>query len=290
MSRRLAASRRVNKIRISHTPWTKSSRRRSKSYQAGAAVWHVHARDDDGLPSKNPVVMKEMIDRVRDRCPDVITSVIPYVDYNLPGVDQIRRCVDYMVEAGPHYMETAVLLTTTGSFSEKFTYTVTAPLLRDIVTYLDKRRIKPEFQGHSYQALRDTYDWILAQDLASKPPLVNLMAGFHGYSHASPIGPDPWGYVYLIEFFRALSRPAAFREFAPVAATGSRSRPWQFFSATTWFGSEWKTPSICIPIRTRRSDAPPTWSKRSRLLPVRSGARSRRQMRREKSWVCRRSK
>ena len=51
------------------------------AYRAGAAVWHVHAREKNGLPSKDPYVMIETIDRVRDKCPDVITSVIPYVDY-----------------------------------------------------------------------------------------------------------------------------------------------------------------------------------------------------------------
>ena len=169
-----------------------------ESYRAGAAVWHVHARDDDGMPSKDPAVMRETIDRVRAECPDIVTSVIPYVDYNAPGVSQVSRCVDYMVKAGPHYMETAVLICTTGSFSEKFTYTVTSSILTDIVNYLEERGVKPEFQGHSYQALKDTYDWILARDLASAPALLNVMLGFHGYSHASPVGPDPWNYIYLM--------------------------------------------------------------------------------------------
>ena len=71
------------------------------AYKAGAAVWHVHAREKDGLPSKDPYVLKETISRVLDKCPDMVTSVIPYVDYNESGLGIIKRCVDVLTDAGP---------------------------------------------------------------------------------------------------------------------------------------------------------------------------------------------
>ena len=37
-----------------------------EAYKAGACVWHAHARDPNGLPSKDPAVMKETIARVLD--------------------------------------------------------------------------------------------------------------------------------------------------------------------------------------------------------------------------------
>src|SRR3989304_3625178 len=42
--------------------------------KAGASVWHAHAREENGLPSKDPKVMKETIARVLDKCPDMVTS------------------------------------------------------------------------------------------------------------------------------------------------------------------------------------------------------------------------
>src|SRR3569832_31344 len=48
-----------------------------EAYKAGATVWHVHARERDGLPSKDPYVVRETIDRVLDKCPDIVTSVLP---------------------------------------------------------------------------------------------------------------------------------------------------------------------------------------------------------------------
>ena len=168
------------------------------AYRAGAAVWHVHAREKNGLPSKDPYVMIETIDRVRDKCPDVITSVIPYVDYAEVGLGTMKRCIDVMTAAGPHYMETAVLLIQTMAFSEKFTYSVTESVLKEQVKYLEEHRVRPEFQGHSYGGLKDVMDWLLATGIAKQPPLMNIMLGFHGFSHASPLGPDPWNYIYLM--------------------------------------------------------------------------------------------
>jgi 3-keto-5-aminohexanoate cleavage enzyme len=174
------------------------------SYRAGASVWHVHTRDKDGYPSKDPKVFKETIDRVLERCPDIITSVIPYANFDSQGVEQIKPIVDYLVEAGPQYMRTAVLFITTTAYSDKFAYIVTQPILSGIVRYLDERGIKGEFQGHSYSAIKDVCDWIVQPGIARKPHLFNEMAGFHGFSHASPIAPDPWSYVYLMTMQQTL--------------------------------------------------------------------------------------
>jgi 3-keto-5-aminohexanoate cleavage enzyme len=168
------------------------------SYRAGASLWHVHARAEDGLPTKDPKIFKETIDRVFDKCPDIVTSVIPYADYGSQGVDQIKPMVDYLTGAGPQYMRSAPLFITTVSFSQKFAYIVTKELLTSVVKYLDEHNVKAEFQGINYSGLKDVYDWIMEPGIAGKPYVFNLMAGFHGFNHLSPCSPDPWNYVYLM--------------------------------------------------------------------------------------------
>jgi 3-keto-5-aminohexanoate cleavage enzyme len=175
-----------------------------EAYKAGAAVWHVHAREKSGLPSKDPHVMKETIDRVLDKCPDMITSVIPYVDYSEVGLGTMKRCIDVLAGAGPQYMQTAVLLIQTMAFSEKFTYSVTQKVLTEQVQYLEQHNVRPEFQGHSYSGIKDVIDWLVATGITRPKPLVNVMMGFHGFSHASPLEPDPWNYVYLMTMQQSL--------------------------------------------------------------------------------------
>ena len=176
-----------------------------EAHKAGAAVWHVHAREKNGLPSKDPHVLKETIARVLDQCPDMVTSVIPYVDYNEQGLGLIKRCVDVLTEAGPEYMQSAVLLIQTTGFSEKFTYSITQKTLTDQVKYLEEHGVRPEYQATSYQGIKDVLDWLVEAGIAKQPPLMNIMMGFHGYSHGSPLGPDPWNYIYMMTLQQTLA-------------------------------------------------------------------------------------
>jgi len=177
-----------------------------EAHKAGAAVWHVHARDKDGTPSKDPLVVKETIARVLDKCPDIVTSVIPYADYGTgQGLDLVKRTVDVLTEAGPEYMQSAVLLIQTMAFSEKFTYVITQKTLTDQVQYLEDHGVRPEYQATSYQGIKDVLDWLVAKGIAKDPPLMNIMMGFHGFCHGSPLSPDPWNYVYLMTMQQTLA-------------------------------------------------------------------------------------
>jgi 3-keto-5-aminohexanoate cleavage enzyme len=183
-----------------------------EAYKAGAAVWHVHARDHDGTASKDPEVLKETIARVLDKCPDIITSVIPYADYGTGyGAELVKRTVDTLKKAGPEYMQSAVLLVQTTAFSEKWAFIITEKTLGDQVRYLEAAGVRPEFQATSYQAVKDVRDWLVDKGVVKDPPLMNIMMGFHGFSHGSPLGPDPWNYVYMMTMQQTL---------APNAVTG----------------------------------------------------------------------
>lgn len=46
-----------------------------RCYELGASIVHVHARDAEGRPTWRPEVYAEIVQRVRDRCPDVIVCV-----------------------------------------------------------------------------------------------------------------------------------------------------------------------------------------------------------------------
>jgi 3-keto-5-aminohexanoate cleavage enzyme len=33
---------------------------------------------------------------------------------------------------------------------------------------------------------------------------MNIMCGFHGFNHATPVGPDPWNYVNVMSLYQTL--------------------------------------------------------------------------------------
>ena len=97
-----------------------------------------------------------------------------------------------------------LLIQTTG-FSEKFTYIITEKTLSEQVKYLEDHGVRPEFQGTSYQGIKDVLDWLVDKGIAKDPPLMNIMMGFHGFCHGSPLGPDPWNYIYMMTMQQTLA-------------------------------------------------------------------------------------
>jgi uncharacterized protein (DUF849 family) len=238
-----------------------------EAYKAGAAVWHVHARDTDGTPSKDPHVLKETIARVLEKCPDIVTSVVPYADYDQQGVDLLKRTVDVLTHAGPEFFQSAVLLIQTTGFSEKFTYIITEKTLSEQVRYLEDHGVRPEYQATSYQGIKDVLDWLVSKGIAKDPPLMNIMMGFHGFSHGAPLGPDPWNYIYMMTMQQNWRRKRS-KAFAPEAAIGCRSRRSQSCSGSIWCALGWRIPFICILTVMKRSRLPLRPSARSSPWPT----------------------
>jgi 3-keto-5-aminohexanoate cleavage enzyme len=194
--------------------------------KAGAAVWHVHAREADGFPSKDPKVVKETIERVFEKCPDIVTSVIAYADYSQQGVEQIKPTVDLLAAAGPRYMQTSPLVIRPSSISEKYTYVITEKLLQGVVRYLEDHGVHPEYQCDAYGPQRHIEDWMIGTGIAKNPPIFNLMAGFHGRGFASPAGPNPWKYVYVASILESMPKGAVLG----VCAGGRNWLPFTLFA------------------------------------------------------------
>jgi hypothetical protein len=117
-----------------------------EAYKAGASVWHVHPRENNGLPSIDPKVAKETIDRVLDVCSDIITSVITYSDFNAQGAGLLRPMVEYLTTAGPRYVQTCPIVIRPSSISDAYTTVVTRNSITGVVEYLQDHGIRPEFQ------------------------------------------------------------------------------------------------------------------------------------------------
>lgn len=176
------------------------------AYKAGAAVWHCHTREADGLPSKKPEVIKETIGRVLDACPDIITSVIAYADYSKQGADLLRPAVEVLAEAGPRYIQTCPIVIRPSSISDNYTNVVTQNLLTETVEYLQSRGIKPEFQCDAYFSQKNVEEWLIKTGIAKAPALMNMMAGFHGYTFSSPAGAEASGYTYVSTILESMPK------------------------------------------------------------------------------------
>lgn len=64
----------VTKAHNPYVPYTPSEMAEEayKAYCAGAAIIHLHVRNDDGSPTQSKARYKEVIKSIREKCPDVI--------------------------------------------------------------------------------------------------------------------------------------------------------------------------------------------------------------------------
>ena len=46
----------------------------AEAYEAGAAVAHIHARDEDGMPTADPATYAAIVEEIRSRCGIVIQA------------------------------------------------------------------------------------------------------------------------------------------------------------------------------------------------------------------------
>ena len=176
--------------------------------QAGAAVWHVHTREADGIPSREPAVVKETIERVFDKCPDIVTSVLTYTDFTKQGADHLKPCVEHLKEAGPRYIQTTPLNVQSIAKKGLYTRVITQKTFSNMIGYLESRNVRPEFQCDEYSGQRNVEEWLIKTGIVKAPPLLNLMAGFHGTSFASPAAGDPWKFAYVASILQSFPKSA----------------------------------------------------------------------------------
>jgi 3-keto-5-aminohexanoate cleavage enzyme len=175
------------------------------AYREGASVLHMHCRYENGIPCKDPLIIKDMIDEIIAECPDMVMSVNMHSDHTQQGPKMFAPIVEHLSAAGSRYIETGVVTPFSYTFHPERTIVMSKPIVQDIVLYLQEKGIKPEFQGHTYEAIRNVKDWLIETGiLKARPYLVNLVTGWHGWHHAGPGGPDPWGHLYLMTMLQML--------------------------------------------------------------------------------------
>jgi 3-keto-5-aminohexanoate cleavage enzyme len=150
---------------------------------AGAAIVHVHARDESGRPCGTRHKFEEILAAVRGTCPDVIVNLSTGGGTNLT-IEERVSCLDADPEMASLNMGT--LMRQTGpNAGEPF-----ANLTKDIEAWAAKMkamRIKPEMECYSQSMYRDVRN-LIAKELVEPPYYVNFVLGMmhQGAVEASP--------------------------------------------------------------------------------------------------------
>lgn len=152
-------------------------------YNAGAAIVHIHARDEEGKPTGTKEKFEEIKNKIRQKCDDIIIQFSTGGGANLTMEERVR-CLDSLPEMASLNMGT--LMRQTGEFSGVPFSNIT----KDIEIWAAKMKeldIKPEMECYSQSMFRDVRN-LIKKGLLKPPYYCNFVLGmvYQGALEATP--------------------------------------------------------------------------------------------------------
>ncbi len=146
------------------------------AYEAGAALVHVHVRNDDETPSSDPDKFDRLQQGIRQHCPDMI------VQFSTGGRGRALEARGAMLHLHPDMASLA-----TGSVNfPTIVYENPPDFVRSLATTMRDGGIKPEIEVFDLAMLYNTAD-LVAEGLIEPPPHVQFV---FGVKHALPARRD----------------------------------------------------------------------------------------------------
>jgi 3-keto-5-aminohexanoate cleavage enzyme len=140
-------------------------------YNEGAAIVHIHARDDKNVNSGDPVIFKEIHDKIRRMCNLVIQDSTGGGS-NLT-VEQRTGCLEAYPEMASLNMGTLVRTIGEGVGTA---FMNTRQEIENFVKRMDKFGVKPEMEIYNLAMLQEV-NILIQKGLLKKPYNLNLILG-----------------------------------------------------------------------------------------------------------------
>ena len=152
-------------------------------YNAGAAIVHIHARDEAGKPTGTKEKFEEIMAAVRGKCSEIIIQFSTGGGASLT-IEERVRCLDANPESAS--LNIGTLMRQTGAFAG----TPFSNLTKYIEAWASKMKeldIKPEMECYSQSMYRDVNN-LIKKELIKPPYCVNFVLGmqYQGAIEASP--------------------------------------------------------------------------------------------------------
>lgn len=140
-------------------------REAKSAVDAGAAIVHLHVREDDGTPTQNRERFRECIEAIYKECPDVI--IIPSTG------GAVGMTADERLQPTELFPEMATLDCGTCNFGDDV-FENTMPMMRDFGKRMLENNIKPEYECFEMGHL----DTILTMARKGQVPAVPMQFNF----------------------------------------------------------------------------------------------------------------
>jgi 3-keto-5-aminohexanoate cleavage enzyme len=161
-------------------------------HDAGAAIVHIHARDERGRPCGTREKFAEILDAVRAACPGVIINFSTGGGTDL-SIEERVSCLDAEPEMASLNMGT--LMRQSGPNAGQPFLNMSADI-EGWAARMKALRIKPEMECYAQSMYRDVRN-LIAKDLVEPPYYVNFVLGM---KHQGAVEASPEQLVSMLQF------------------------------------------------------------------------------------------
>ena len=168
----------VTKEQNPNVPYTVEEivREAKSAVDAGAAIVHLHVREDDGTPTQSKARFKECIDAIYKVCPDVI--LIPSTG------GAVGMTAEERLQPTELFPEMATLDCGTCNFGDDV-FENTMPMMRDFGKRMLENNIKPEYECFEMGHLDTVLNIAKKGQVPGAPMQFNFVLGVPGCTPAT---------------------------------------------------------------------------------------------------------
>lgn len=159
-----------------------------KAHKAGAAMVHVHARAEDGMPTHEIDRIKAVHDAIKDKCPDLIVNLSSAVGMGKTAeqrIEQIIAIKPEMASLNTNTMNFGLVDRDTGKIKVDYIFENTFTMLQNFGKYMEENGVKPEAECYDIGGF-DNFMLIGKQGIFSKPYNFNFVWNVAGGQQFRP--------------------------------------------------------------------------------------------------------
>lgn len=150
----------------------------AEAAEAGAAVAHVHARDEDELPTADPAVYAEIAREIRDRC-DIVVQASTGVGLGVPWQERLG-----IVDSGEVDVTMATLNPASMTFANG-TFDNPPEFVEKLARAMHERDLHPELEVYDFGHVALCMD-LVEQGLIREPLQFSFVMGVRGGMPGDP--------------------------------------------------------------------------------------------------------
>jgi 3-keto-5-aminohexanoate cleavage enzyme len=172
---------------VPHTP-EEFAEESARCYEAGAAMVHVHARDDNGMPTHDIERIQATHDAIKEKTPELLVNLSSAVGMGATKEQRIAQIVAVkpaMASLNTNTMNFGIVDRTSGQVLIDFVFENTFTMLSEFGTAMEENGVKPEIECYDMGGLDNTV-LIGKQGIFSDPMNFNFVWGVAGGQHFRP--------------------------------------------------------------------------------------------------------